>query len=727
VGIVDEDIARVRAATDFVALAGEHLALKRVGRGYVGLCPFHGEKSPSFSVNAELGLYHCFGCQAGGDVIKFVQETEHLDFVEAVELLAGRAGISLRYDNENTGRDSQRRTRIHETLERAVEWYHDRLLHAPDAAPARAYLRRERGYDGDVVRRYRLGWAPDGWSELVKALKLPPAALADAGLAFVNDRGSYTDFFRARLLFPIFDPRGQPVGAGGRMLPGGRPPKYKNTANTAVYDKSRTLYGLNWGKDAVVKRGQVVVCEGYTDVIGLQRAGVEEAVATCGTALAEGHIRALTNFARRIVLAYDADAAGQSAADKVAEWEQRFEVDIRVAALPPGADPADLARSDPDALRGAIAGARPYLAFRLQRLYSRSDLSTAEGRVRAATEAAGMVGAHPNELIRDQYLMEVADRCRLDPARLRQLVASGSLGGSSRNGPTAGGRGPGSRDGGRRDGSSDRESRGAGGRDGGSPYRDRSDGSAWDEGSEHDGPLRRRPRDASSYAGPQDPEEPEARGGEGEALRAVSSAELEALRLAIQRRELVADRLDAVLFAHPLAVAAFLALCEAQTVHEAIENADPQTALLLQRLAVEEDDTPADSVITRLVERAVTQAVDELRHEWRADSLAAQDATIDRAYTDIIAWLKLAMETLRAADSESDGQAAREAEDRLVAWLIDREDARREVEVAVEADSDEGAVAIREGDGGTLDRRGSAVEGSAGTASARELVSERDG
>jgi DNA primase len=746
VGIVDEDIARVRAATDFVALAGEHLALKRVGRGYVGLCPFHGEKSPSFSVNAELGLYYCFGCQARGDVITFVRETEHLDFVEAVELLAGRAGIALRYDDEATGRDHQRRTKIHENLERAIEWYHDRLLRSPDAAAARGYLRRERGYDSDVVRRYRLGWAPEGWDVLVRSLRLPPAALADAGLAFVNDRGNYTDFFRGRILFPIFEPGGRPVGAGGRMLPEGRPPKYKNTANTAVYDKSRTLYGLNWGKDAVVKRGQVVVCEGYTDVIGLQRAGVEEAVATCGTALAEGHIRALTNFARRIILAYDADAAGQSAADKVAEWEQRFEVDIRVAALPAGADPADLARSDPDALRAAIAGARPYLAFRLQRLFSRSDLSTAEGRVRAATEAAAMVGAHPNELIRDQYLMEVADRCRLDATRLRQLVASGSLGNT---GSVSGGRDRGrARDDTRDVRDRDTNRRGSDGRGRGRDERpstdDRATGGSYDDGSGYAASV----DDSGGYGsggygsagygsagygsggygdeGYRDQgyrDEPVGRAASQR--RAVSSAELEALRLAIQRRELVADRLDAVLFSHPLAVAAFVALCEAETVYEAIDHADPQTALLLQRLAVEEDDVPADSVIMRLVERAVAQAVDELRDEWRADSLAASDSTIDRTYTDIIAWLKLAMETLRTAESEGDGEAARDAEDRLVAWLIAREDARRGVEA--DSDVDEGAVAIREEDGSTLDQRGLPSERGATDAGDRALVSERDG
>ncbi|HMC41169.1 MAG TPA: DNA primase [Acidimicrobiales bacterium] len=427
-GIVEEDIARVRAATDFVAIVGEHLALRKVGTRHVGLCPFHTEKSPSFSVNAELGMYYCFGCGAKGDAITFLREIEHLDFVEAVERLAARAGIALRYDDDAGGRDRQRRTRIHETLEAATDWYHERLLSAPDAGAARAYLRRERGYDREVVERYRLGWAPEGWNHLVRGLGVPASALVDAGLATVDEQGRHTDFFRARILFPILEPGGRVVGAGGRLLPGGRGPKYKNTSNTAVYDKSRTLYGLNWAKKAVVDRGRVVVCEGYTDVIGLQMAGVDEAVATCGTALADGHIKLLTNFARRIVLAYDGDSAGQNAADKFYEWEKRYEVEIRVLALPAGADPADLAREDPAALAAAVEGAQPYLGFRLDRLFTRSDLSTPEGRARAAGTALAMIGEHPDELVRDQYLMQVADRCRVDADRLRSMASAGPAG-----------------------------------------------------------------------------------------------------------------------------------------------------------------------------------------------------------------------------------------------------------------------------------------------------------
>jgi DNA primase len=233
VGIVDEDVARVKAAVDFVQVASEHIALKKVGRRWVGLCPFHAEKSPSFSVNAEEGLYHCFGCQASGDVIKFVREVDGLDFVEAVERLAAKAGIQLRYDDASEGRDRTHRRRLVEAMEQAVAWYHERLLSAPDAAAARGYL-RSRGYDGEVVRQFKLGWAPDEWDALARALHLPEDVLKDTGLGFVNRRNRQQDSFRARLLFPIFDAGGKPVAFGGRVLPGGEGPKYKNSPETPI-------------------------------------------------------------------------------------------------------------------------------------------------------------------------------------------------------------------------------------------------------------------------------------------------------------------------------------------------------------------------------------------------------------------------------------------------------------------------------------------------------------
>ncbi|HEV3401804.1 MAG TPA: DNA primase [Acidimicrobiales bacterium] len=433
-GILAEDIARVRAASDLVAIAGEHLALRRVGRRWVGLCPFHAEKTPSFSVNQEEGLYYCFGCGARGDVITFVREVEHTDFAEAVERLAGRAGIQLRYDDAAIGAERQRRAALLEAMARAVEWYHRRLLSAPDAAPARAYL-RSRGYDGEVVRAYRLGWAPDEWDALCRALDVPLDVLQDTGLGLLNRRQRRQDTFRNRIMFPIFDVRGDPVAFGGRALPGAPPPKYRNSPETPLYSKSSVLYGLNWAKGAVVEKGEVVVCEGYTDVIGLRRAGVPHAVATCGTALAEQHFHTLKNFARRVVLAFDADAAGQAAAERLYQWERRYELDVAVAGMPPGTDPGQLAENDPDLLRRAVASARPFLALRLERALDGADLRSPEGRARAAQAAVAVVREHPGDLVRDQYLMEVADRTRVDPDRLRALMAAPPV-----PGPAAGAR-----------------------------------------------------------------------------------------------------------------------------------------------------------------------------------------------------------------------------------------------------------------------------------------------
>jgi len=617
VAIVEEDLARVRSATDLVALVSERVALRRVGTRWVGLCPFHAEKTPSFSVNAELGRYYCFGCQAHGDAISFLMETEHLDFVPAVEVLAARLGMALRYEDAGSAARPKRSAELAQAMEKAVAWYHGRLLAAPDAGEARAYLRR-RGYDGEVVRRYRLGWAPAGWDALVRALKLPEEVLAGAGLASRNSRGQLIDFFRARVLFPIFDPAGRPVGIGGRVLPGGQGPKYKNTGSTALYDKSKVLYGLNWAKSAIVERGQVVVCEGYTDVIGLHRCGVTEAVATCGTALAEGHVRLLSGFARRIVLAYDADAAGQQAALHFFDWERRLGADIRVVALPAGSDPADLALEDPDGLRRAVAEAKPYLGFRLERVLSAADLASPEGRARAAEQCLQLTADHPDPLVRDQYLMQVADRCRLSPDQLRELALAGP------------GR-PGERRAGRAAGPAGRAV----------------------------GPAERQP----VAPGPGRP-------ARRPAVAKVPPPELEALRLAVQVPGAVAGHLHAALFGSDLARATFEVLASSLTLSEAIERADdPQVVALLGRLAVEESQEEPDDVLERLVERAVARALGELQREARSE----RPTRSHRELAQLVSQLKLGLEELRSAEP-GPGRAARlaEARGRLLTLLVGR-------------------------------------------------------
>ena len=422
-GILDEDVARVREATDLVALAAEHLALKRVGRRYTGLCPFHTEKSPSFTINPELGVYYCFGCQARGDAITFIREVEHLDFVEAVERLAARANVTLRYDDASFSRERARKQRLHDTVAAAIAFYHRLLLESSEAGGARRYL-RGRGFEGDAARRFSLGYAPDSFDALSLHLqreKLARDDIVDAGLAFVNKANRLQDSFRERLMFPIWDGRGDPVGFGGRTLTD-QGPKYKNSAETPIYHKSRLLYGLNWAKGEIVARGEVVLCEGYTDVMAFHLGGVPQAVATCGTALADDHFAILKNLARKITLAYDADAAGQAAADRCYEWEQRYEVQFQVPDLPAGRDPAAVWNDDPEALAGAVARAAPFLEFRVDRLLDAADLASLEGRARAAERAAALVGEHPSDLVRDQYVMKLASRLDIDADRLRSAV-----------------------------------------------------------------------------------------------------------------------------------------------------------------------------------------------------------------------------------------------------------------------------------------------------------------
>lgn len=415
-GILDEDVRKVREATDLVELAREHIALRKVGRRFSGLCPFHNEKSPSFTINPEMQAYYCFGCQARGDAITFVREVEHLDFVGAVERLASNAGIQLRYDDANFSVERQRRQRLHEAVTMAVDFFHDRLLKSDDGGVARRYL-RSRGFDGEAARRFKLGYSPDNWDELARhlqAAKFSREDLVDANLAYVNRANKMQDTFRGRLMFPIWDGRGDAVGFGARTLTGEDGPKYKNTAETLIYKKSHLLYGLNWAKGDIVARGNVVICEGYTDVMAFHLAGVEQAVATCGTALADEHFVLLKNLARKITLAYDADAAGQKAADRCYVWEQRYEVQFSVADLPVGRDPGDLWPDDKDRITKAAESVTPFLQFRLDRLIAAADLSSIEAKARVANDAVALIAEHPSDFVRDEYIQRAAGSIGLD-------------------------------------------------------------------------------------------------------------------------------------------------------------------------------------------------------------------------------------------------------------------------------------------------------------------------
>jgi len=418
VAISDDDIERIRSTVSIVDVISQHVQLRRTGRNWVGLCPFHGEKTPSFNVREETGRYKCFGCDASGDIFTFIQQIQHTDFVGAVETLASQAGIQLTYTSGGQQRDRARRGRLVAAMEAAVEWYHQRLLTGADAGAARSYL-RARGLTGDDVRTFRIGWAPDDWDALATAGIAPADDLTTAGLVFTNRRGRLQDAFRARIVFPIFTADGEPVALGGRILPGSDDPaKYKNSTETPIYTKSRTLYGLNWAKGDIVRRGVAVVCEGYTDVIGFHRSGVPLAVATCGTAFTEDHVKLLKRYTSKVVLAFDADAAGQGAAERFYEWERAYDIEVAVARLPEGRDPGDLAQSDPEALHTAVETAEPFLGFRLRRLMAGAPIDSPEARARMGERAVAMIAEHPNANVRRLYAGEVAAQLGLPAAEV---------------------------------------------------------------------------------------------------------------------------------------------------------------------------------------------------------------------------------------------------------------------------------------------------------------------
>jgi DNA primase len=407
----EDDKERVRAAINILDLVGGVTTVKRSGRTYMAVCPFHQEKTPSMSIDAARGLYYCHGCHAKGDIFSFVQETQGLTFPEALETLARQAGITLVEDPAAARRRGERDALI-EAVRLAVRFYHRRLREGPDAGQARAYL-RTRGYDAEVVADFELGYAPADGDALVRELRgagVPDRVAAAAQLVSRGRGGGFYDYLRDRVLFPIRDLRGDPVGFGGRVL-GDAKPKYLNSRESAIYHKSRLLYGLDRAKTEISKAGYAVVVEGYTDVIALHRAGMPVAVATCGTALGEEHFDLLRRFADRIVLAFDADQAGAGAALRgdTLETPVRLDLDLRVAVMPGGMDPADLVQTGRvEELRTAVQQARPLLRFRIERELARFDLSEPEERARALHVVGPLVGRVSDEIARTEYARFVA-------------------------------------------------------------------------------------------------------------------------------------------------------------------------------------------------------------------------------------------------------------------------------------------------------------------------------
>ncbi|HSD49201.1 MAG TPA: DNA primase [Actinomycetota bacterium] len=417
--IRQEDIEAVRERTDIVKLVSGYLMLKKSGHdSFSGLCPFHTEKTPSFSVSPSKGVFYCFGCGAGGDAIRFLREVEHLDFAEAVERLAKESGVTLRYEGDTPAerRAASRKQALHRANEDAFGLFHRMLLEGHEAEEARAYL-TSRGFEREAWVEFGIGYAPGYPDFLLRRLskRLSSEILVEAGLAIRDNEGNVRDRFRGRITFPVHDLSGRAVGIGARVLPGGRDegPKYMNSPETPVYRKGEVLYNLDRAKGSVARTGEVFLVEGYTDVIAMARAGVENAVATCGTALGEGHFRLASRFAQRMVLAFDSDEAGARAAERAYAFLETFPVQPVVLILPEGLDPADFVRKHGgDALRELAAGAKPLVEYMIRRTVGRHDLSTVEGQTAAVAAALPVLEGLGDPVRQSEYahlLAELAD------------------------------------------------------------------------------------------------------------------------------------------------------------------------------------------------------------------------------------------------------------------------------------------------------------------------------
>ena len=442
--IVPADVVLVRERADLADVVREHVALRGAGGGSLkGLCPFHDEKTPSFNVRPQLGYWRCFGCGEGGDVFDFVQKIDALSFSEAVERLAARTGVQLHYENAGytPGRQQGQRTRLVEAHRAAAQFYAEQLASSGESTPGRRFL-AERGFDLSAAERFGVGYAPDAWDALTRHLRgrgFTEEELRTGGLARDGSRGGPIDRFRDRLVWPIRDRSGDVVGFGARKLREDDPaPKYLNTPETPIYKKSQVLYGVDLAKREIARRLQAVVVEGYTDVMACHLSGVETAVATCGTAFGEEHVRILrqllldqSEFRGEVIFTFDGDEAGQKAALKAAALDQRFVTQTFVAVTPGGMDPCELRQaSGPDAVRDLVARRVPLFEFVIRHVLHRHDLDTADGRVGALRAAAPLVAGIRDRSLRPEYARALAGWLGMEVEAVAAAVAhaAGSAG-----------------------------------------------------------------------------------------------------------------------------------------------------------------------------------------------------------------------------------------------------------------------------------------------------------
>ncbi|WP_330304404.1 MULTISPECIES: DNA primase [unclassified Streptomyces] len=588
--INDEDVKAVRDAVPIDAVVSEYLQLRNAGGGNLkGLCPFHDEKSPSFQVSPSKGLFHCFGCQEGGDTITFVMKVDHLTFSESVERLAAQAGITLRYEEGGYNPSHQRgeRIRLVEAHKAAAQFYTEQLDTSPEADTGRKFL-AERGFDQSAAAHFGVGYSPQGWDHLTRYLRgkgFTDKELVLSGLSQEGRRGPI-DRFRGRLMWPIRDIGGEVVGFGARKLyESDNGPKYLNTPDTAIYKKSQVLYGIDLAKKDIAKASRAVVVEGYTDVMACHLAGITTAIATCGTAFGGDHIKILRrllmdNGSARVIFTFDGDAAGQKAALRAFEDDQKFAAETYIAIAPDGMDPCELrlAKGD-EAVADLVEPRTPLFEFALRQIVLRYDLETPAGRAAALDESAPIVARIKNSGAQHEVAVQLAGMLGiLDTQFVVKRVAQ-----LARWARDRGGKGP--------------------------------------------APAGQRPQ--QTYSGVQAPT-----GGPALTLRnPVFATERELLKLALQRPELVSPAFDAYgmdEFTAPPYTAVRQAIMDAGGAEYGVQ--DPQEYLVRVREAAPDDVVRA--MVTELaVEAILRKTVDE---NYAGDQLVmVRRRAVDRRIRDV--------------------------------------------------------------------------------------------
>jgi DNA primase len=429
-----ESIERVRDAVDIAEVLAPYTELKRAGQRLQGLCPFHDERTPSFSVNPQDKLYYCFGCGEKGDVFTFLQEKEGLPFAEAVETLAERFGVEVEREQEDPKLEEarKRRARLSELLDRTAAYYVKYLWESDEAEKAREYL-LGRGLSEESLREFEVGFAPNRWDTIVMRGQqggFTQGDLVAAGLVKKGQKGGWMDHFRARIMFPIRDGRGRMQGFGGRATRKEQRAKYVNSPDGELFHKSRLLYGIDKARGAMAKKGRAVVVEGYTDVIAAHRAGVEETVAVMGTAITPDQVKLLAAHTGEVVLALDADRAGREAMLRAQGVAAGKRVRLRVAAMPEGEDPADMLKGEgpgssaAERFVGLIEDAVDLSVFHAGTLLDDADLATPDGRDRALDEVVPVLKAMPDSITRDELVRDVGDRLGADPGLVARRMAA---------------------------------------------------------------------------------------------------------------------------------------------------------------------------------------------------------------------------------------------------------------------------------------------------------------